>query len=398
MRKVSILLLSFISALMVWGQSERQFELESVKDLVNQLKQQQSLVVEQANASRISSVDKANADSILTNVFASLDNVLGVYNDIKEDSSLELEAQTIIDEFLKDYQKAILSDDKKSIQISTRNFLKAAESSSPKLDAFYQKAQEYIAQHPKESKAEDKDDKEGEDNGSSEKPSADSQSIKESTPISIWDWITMGLGIIGVLLGGYAIICINVAHKRITARRKEIAELETRLMQRISEIKPSSYRGPAANSYVPQHQYTPKPQVKRKEPVAVPQPRYDEPKPQQPIVEQRPTISNLFATIKAGSPLAEFFKVSTENSGDKVFMLTLSNPEAEVADFTIVPNMAPDFMKSVIVDRDTYLPAIFCEKSIDSQNPSRIEVLSQGRAKKVDGKWQVQERMSIRLV
>lgn len=414
---VSILLLSFISALMVWGQSERQFEFESVKDSVNQLKQQQSIVVEKAKDSKISSEDKANADSILTKAFASLNDVLGVYNVIKEDSSLEHEAQTIVVEFIDAYRKAIFSADGKSIQISNRNFLKVAESSSPKLDTIYQKAK-YIAQHPKESEAKDNDDIKKENNGSSENPSADPPSIKESSSISTWDWIAMGLGIIGMLLGGYAIICVNAAHKPITERLNEISDLENRLAQRINEIKPSSYRGPAANSYVPQHQYTPEHQLKRKEsvanpqprydepkhqvkrkvPVANPQPRYGEPKPQQPIIDQRTTISNLFATIKAGSLLAEFFKVSTENSGDKVFMLTLTNPEAEVADFTIVPNMAPDFMKSVIIDRDTYLPAVFCEKSIDSQNPSRIEVLSQGRAKKVDGKWQVQERMSIRLV
>jgi len=216
-------------------------------------------------------------------------------------------------------------------------------------------------------------------------------------PSSIWDWIAMGLGILGIAIGCYGVFCVNKAHSRITKRRNEISDLESRLMQRINEIKPSSYRGAAADSYVPQPQYPPKPQIKRKEPAVIPQPRQEYTKPQ-PIVEQKSTTSNLFATIKVGSPLAEFFKVSYENSGDKVFMLTLSNPEAEVADFTIVPNMAPDFMKSVIIDRDTYLPAIFCEKSIDSQNPSRIEVLSQGRAKKVDGKWQVQERMSIRLV
>ena len=60
--------------------------------------------------------------------------------------------------------------------------------------------------------------------------------------------------------------------------------------------------------------------------------------------------------------------------------------------------MAQDFMKSVINNRETYLPNVFCEKSIDSHHPTNIEVISQGVAKKVDGKWQVQHRMSIRLV
>lgn len=115
-------------------------------------------------------------------------------------------------------------------------------------------------------------------------------------------------------------------------------------------------------------------------------------------VDERPAVSYLYATIKAQSSYPEFFKVSTDNSGDKVFMLILANTEANVAKFTIVPNMSPDFMKSVIIDRETYLPSLFCEKSIDSSNPTRIEVISMGSAKKVDGIWQVQDRMIIRLV
>lgn len=397
MRKVTALLFSFFSVLLVWGQNEGQFDFESVKQIINGLKVNQSTVLDQASkASQISSEDKGKANSVLTAAFASLDKVINVYQNLQENPELESEAQKIIGEFLDAYQTAIYDDNKSEIKIRTRSFLTVAENSTPQFEDFYKKAHKYIVQHPKETNDEEKEN-EGNQETYSADPDVNLESEKENSAISIWDWIAMGLGIIGVIVGFYAIICVNVADKRITERRKEINEMESRLMQRINEIKPSGYRGPTASSHVSKSQYTPKPQVKRKEAIVVSPPRKDESRPQQ-IVGQRPNISNLFATIKAGSPLAEFFKVSAENTGDKVFMLTLASPDTEVADFTIVPNMAPDFMKSVIVDRDTYLPAIFCEKSIDSQNPSRIEVLSQGRAKKVDGKWQVQERMSIRLV
>ena len=79
-------------------------------------------------------------------------------------------------------------------------------------------------------------------------------------------------------------------------------------------------------------------------------------------------------------------------------MLTLARPEDNVADYTISPDMSSDFMKSIIIDRDTYLPPVFCEKTVETQNPSTIKVLSKGRAEKIGGRWQVKERMSIRLV
>lgn len=393
MRKVILLLLPFLSVLLVWGQNEKSFDLESAKKLIYELKELQPTVIEKANMaldSKIPPADKAMADSILTQTFASLYKVINIYQALQENKELELQAQKVIEDFLKDNRKAIFSDDQSCIQITTRSFLNVAENKAPQFEEIYRKAQEYISQQV----TEPNEDALVIEDGKKSHPVP-----KNNSAIFILDLIALGLGIIGVILGGYAIKYVNSAHNRITTTRKEIAGLDARLTQRINEIKPSSYRGPVSSAHVPQHQYKPKPQVPRKDPVAVQQTRKEEPKPHEPIVEQRPTLSNLFATVKADSPLAEFFKVTPENSGDKVFMLTLSYPEAQVADFTIVPNMTPDFMKSVIDNKDIYLPATFCEKkSIDSQNPSRIEVLSQGRAKKVDGKWQVQERMSIRLV
>ena len=115
-------------------------------------------------------------------------------------------------------------------------------------------------------------------------------------------------------------------------------------------------------------------------------------------MQEKSSVYYLFATAKAGSSYPEFYNVSRDKTLYKVYMLMLKNEEDEIAEFTIVPDMTPDFMKSVIDDRETHLPPIFCERSIDAQNPTRIEVVSTGIAKKEGGKWTVQERMKIKLV
>lgn len=400
MRKVVCTMFMFLSVLLVWGQTGDPFDSDEVKKALASFQESKSTVIQQAADKNKSK--QSESEPKLTHILDMFQFVVDNYAYFQDDEELRSEAIKITYGFANEYSNAIVvSATDNRISIGSRKFLDVVDNYTPQFDDFYEKAQKYIENHKIKTREVATDvpatNQENED-------LTNSQAETQNTKLPLWYWIIMGVGVIGFVLAMFSLLAILRVNTRINHRYDEIKNIEKqvdKIKLQLSEIKPTNFRGTAhisqgqANHPTP---YQPKQQTRRKEPAIVPQPRYDEPKPQQPIVEQRPTISNLFATIKAGSPLAEFFKVSTENSGDKVFMLTLTNPEAEVADFTIVPNMAPDFMKSVIVDRDTYLPAIFCEKSIDSQNPSKIEVLSQGRAKKVDGKWQVQERMSIRLV
>lgn len=375
MRKVTSILIMLVSVLTMWGQNT-EFTYEAASNDITELKDAQPEIIQQANASEIDQTDKKNAEGLLTATFQKLDKVMSVYKQIESDPQLKYEAQQIILEFINAFRSAILDDEQENIQVSTRSFMKVAENSSAKFDEFYRKAQKFIESHPSASQ--------------------DTGTIKNGSASSLIAWIAFGIGILSLLLSVLALIKINNEHRRISKRKHELEEAERRINQKINEIKPSSFRG-ATSPYAPtRHVPQPKPQPRKAQtPV---KPVYREENAQREKVVERPTISYLYATIKAQSPYAEFFKVASENSGDKVFMLTLDNPEADVAEFTIAPNMTPDFMKSVILDRDTYLPSLFCEKSIVSSNPTRIEVNSVGRAKKVDGKWQVQERMIIRLV
>lgn len=397
MRKVTSILIMFVSVLTMWGQST-EFTYENASDAIKKLKDAQPTIIQQANASsRIISTDKANAESLLTATFKKLDNVMSVYKQIESDQQLNHEAQQIIVDFLKAYRAAILDDKKENIQVSTRSFMTVAENSSPKFDEFYNKAQKYIESHPSTPEVKKDTDvqdfRDGNNVEGSKSNGTISDSSKNGSVLSILTWMALAIGMLSLLFSVLALVRINHEHHQINKRKQEIEDAERRINQKINELKPSSFRG-TTSSYVPPQ--LPLPQQKKvQNPVTA---VHREDNTQRLKVVERPTISYLYATIKAQSPYAEFFKVTNENSGDKVFMLTLPNPESDVAEFTIAPNMSPDFMKSVIIDRDTYLPSLFCEKIIDSSNPTRIEVNSVGRAKKVEGKWQVQERMAIRLV
>lgn len=402
MRKVTIILVMLVSVLTMWGQST-EFTYDKAIVAITKLKDAQPAIIEQANASnKINSTDKANAENLLTATFQKLEKVMSVYKQVESDPQLNHEAQQIVVEFLNAYQSAILDDKRENIKVSTRSFMTVAENSSTKFDEFYNKAQKYIESHPSASEVEqessaEQDFDEGnnvevEDQGNG----TISETLKNGSTSSILACIALAIGMISLLMSIWALIRINHEHHRISTRKKELEDAERRINQKISELKPSSFRGTTTSYVSPQPQYQPKPQTRRQQVIVTPVHR--EENVQRVKADERHTTTYLYATIKAQSPYAEFFKVAAENSGDKVFMLTLVNPEADVAEFTIAPNMSPDFMKSVIVDRDTYLPSLFCEKSIDSSNPTRIEVNSVGRAKKIDGKWQVQERMIIRLI
>lgn len=392
-----------VSVLTMWGQST-EFNYENASDNIAKLKDAQPTIIQQANAStRINPTDKAIAESLLTTTFQKLDNVMSVYKQIESDPQLNNEAQLIIVDFLNAYRDAILDDKKEKIQVSTRSFMTVAENSSKKFDEFYSKAQKYIESHPSTSEVEmvgSEVQDPGNGNNEEVKSQGDgtiSETLKNGSTSSLLAWIALATGMLSLLLSVLGLIRINNEHHRISKRKHELEEAERRINQKINEIKPSSFRD-ATSSYAPSQPSVPQQKPQQRKVQAPVTHVHREENIQKTKVVERPAISYLYATIKAQSPYAEFFKVATDNSGDKVFMLTLANPEADVAEFTIAPNMSPDFMKSVIVDRDTYLPSLFCEKSIDSSNPTRIEVNSVGRAKKIDGKWQVQERMIIRLV
>lgn len=411
MKKFILLIMGFVLTFQCFAQNA-DFDVNKVKNALSEIRQSKDNVISQAEQK-----GKATRDEVEPKIDEAsqyIQFIIDNYDILKKDEQLQSELYTLTYGFLTNYSDAItISKNDRRISIGSRKFVDVLDEYNPNFNKFYDKANEYIKTH-KEST--DKDDEDILDNSPNEESNAsmEQQSISEIKPL--WVWISLGIGALGLLIGICALISIASVNARISRRREEIYNLKKDLTKQINDLKPSAYVGARLpeqpyqhydyrheSSYQPRgkrshHQYgqeednpTPSPKpTPTPTPTPIPTPN--------PVVENKPSTTYLYATVKASSGLPEFSKIANENSGDKVFQLILSKPEDETAEFTIAPNMPADFTKEVIINRETYLPGIFCEKSIDNANPTRIQVLSPGRAKKVDGKWQVQERMNIRLI
>ncbi|MBD5261833.1 MAG: hypothetical protein HDS38_06855 [Bacteroides sp.] len=413
MRKITIFILSLFSALFMWAENNDTPDYNSTLTQIENLKNKQSEVIESAkNATSINDSDIATANSTLNYTFCSLDSVLRQYNYINN-AELQRECLIEISKFIKDYKKAILNRDGTKITIGSNRFLTVAKDYKPKFEELNNKILKLLSTnlesiHPAQIPEEPYSVKDSIANIQDKVATLEKKSSLHST----WTWFSLVIGILGLIAGCFALYCISKINSTNSKRREKIKDVESRIQAQINDLKTSINNVPVAKTYAPSKPYQPKRSGRNRSTPKDSYPDLQTPKdniPEQPAYGEetaynpettKPKIStyNLFATIKVGSPLPEFSKVTSEHTGDKVFMLTLDSPESDVAEFTIAPNMAQDFMKSIISDRDTYLPNVFCEKSIESHNPTNIEVISQGVAKKVDGKWHVQHRMSIRLV
>lgn len=223
--------------------------------------------------------------------------------------------------------------------------------------------------------------------------------IKASHISTIIIWILSAIGSLGFIITIFSLVEISRIKSRIDERKDEIGELEKKVLKQKEELlvlinrpQPEADKS-IKKTKIPNISESP---IEKTKPVVVTDKKEQKQSPQP--VQEKSSVYYLFATAKAGSSYPEFYNVSRDKTLYKVYMLMLKNEEDEIAEFTIVPDMTPDFMKSVIDDRETHLPPIFCERSIDAQNPTRIEVVSTGIAKKEGGKWTVQERMKIKLV
>lgn len=400
MRKVVTMFFMLVSVLSSCGQTG--FPYNDVRKDIDSLKNTIPQVVasaekNKANSRSLKDVDIEDAKNKLDCFFANLDSVMSVHSNFEADTLLTLDGYIL--DFIEKYKKAIYNDPQTEIAIGSNRFIVIADSASLVLKHYLS----LLTPPPPSDVTGDNEPR-----------------IDEGQAESGFDNYLVWVALILALIGGFVSMCISIralrrmkhVHKRIDAQLNEIIEVEKRINQKIEKLKLPDNEGVSSSRQKPTK---PSSHLRRQQSQLPKQSlRQSQQSPQQPL--QPPTIIalgeseesqsadvasdriNLYATVKALSPYAEFFKVSDVNSGDKVFMLTLLRQEDEVAEFTIAPDMTPDFMKSVINDRDTYLPSLFCEKAIDSANPTRIEVGTPGRAKKVDGKWHVEERMILRLV
>lgn len=401
--------------LSLWGEGAS-FNYDDVKKQLEELRSHQSEVVSQTkNARGITEQDKAKADAVLTSTFQLLDTVLTMSEKIEKDIELKTEIQSDIVNFIDEYRRAISHPTMPAvINIGTNGFIIVAEKYSAEFNKKKKEAEKYVSNNGNIQK--DANSKDSTKNGDLEAEDYALQNDNDKYVLNWWIVLAIVIALISLGLNILTLIKIEKKARAIKDNRLQIEELERTLTHKIKEIQGSSVQGLSyqskPNKYAPTHGLYTGIQQSKKGRTGVPpiikenpnvekgniKPTETQHSGNKPVVHKQPEVTCLYATIKAQSPYAEFFKVTRENAGDKIFMLIQDKPDADTAEFTISDKMTPDFMKSVILDRDTYLPALFCEKAIVSANPTKIIVEIPGKAKKVDGKWMVQDRMTLRLV
>lgn len=223
--------------------------------------------------------------------------------------------------------------------------------------------------------------------------------IKVGETKSITTWILLVISSLGFIIAVSSIVVIACINTKIKKRKEEIVKLEKLVSNLKKDLLALSNRfkpNVAKSTNAPQTINLSESPVEKIKPVVVTD-KKEQKQPPQPV-QEKSSVYYLFATAKAGSNYPEFYKVSRDKGLDKVYMLTLKKEDDEIAEFTIDPDMTPNFMKSVIDDRNTHLPKTFCVIEHYGEDPTRIEVVSNGTAKKEGGKWMVEKPMTIKLV
>lgn len=393
MRKIVSILIMLFSVLTMWGE-KMQFTYEDAIETIDDLRVQQNIVVEEALKVRVIKDSKEEMDSTLTKAFDTMDKIVLVYPKLDKNKRLQIDALALINDFCIKYRTAIInSEDDPIIKIGSRSFLQVCEDSTPRFESFLDKVQEYLNKMNEEGSDDDEEEK-GLDNP-----------LQSNVISSIWLWILLGLVIISLGLNIYLLNRVNYLNKRINRHRQDIDNIGKESADKIKAEKTSAYRGIPASSYVAQPILQPQLQpVNRKNhppsttTTSSKASTKTSPDTKTPTGKESSKLIHLYGVAKTNSSFPEFYKVSEDESVDKAFVLVIENKDDDTAEYSISPIMSADFKKSVIQDRETFLPPLFCEKNIESASPTSIEVVSKGKAHKVDGKWQVRERMIIRLV
>lgn len=410
MRKAISFILLLITSLCIWGKTYNKSSLKNTADTIQYFKDNKDEIVNQGVNEKLCT--KAQADSILSNTFNNLDTIMIAYDKLADNQDLQKTCESVINNFIKDYNVAILY--RGQIYIKSRGFLDVAEKygeefhkliedikkSSPDIFTSGDSYTTLILTKAAEGEEEESEDVEDKD--------------KEAFSQPFWIFISLGIGLLGFCLGIAALIFLISIQKRVSRHggklatyKQELDLVKTELNNAtssnakvISTATIVSNNNKSYDRYKPQHNnsrqnsYNTNTQFagSRQQHVAVP-PKLPE------KAAERSSETHLFATIKNDGKQMDFYKISNENPGDKPFMLTIAKPEDEVAEFTIAPNLPANFIQDIIQNREVYLPRTACEiSSAETASPTRIEVMSPGKAKKVSGTWMVQSPMSIRIL
>ena len=393
MKKFITIIVAFMSVLTLWGQTD---EDKYINDRLLYFQQNKDEVIRQAEEKGLI---QAEDSALIVNV---INNAEYLYNNYKKidaiNNTLSSEIERKLTDFCETYFKNITSTNqnitsanRESISIGTNNFLKTIRKYQVPFEKLCGQVENILV--PQEADGVDKYDTPENAIEPTEDSDQDSQP-QDTTLLHVFL-------ILSLIVGAASAIFAALALRKANSTDKELKKLKTKIDNIVkvdSSSKPrnnqtrnrTTYPAPATAKTEPTY---PSQQSAQYNNVAVTPPPAPERKEN---VNKTPQETYLYANTNANGGI-EFYKVTTENSGDKVFMIILKKVDDENGDFTIAP-MSDNFMREVIANRDMFLPSTFCERIVGSPNPTRIEVDAKGKARKVGGKWQMQERMRIRLI
>lgn len=441
----------FMSVLFAWGQTEPDFDVENARATHQYFISNLPEVVAQAAIK-----GKANRNESFPVLSSVLDDerfILSSYDLIGDNKELSLQIAECINSFNSEFYTAIIgqnSDGDDIISIGSTKFLQVAKKYEEPLHEICEEIEEYIS-NGSENRANFRNNNRRDDNRQDrvveekQKPREDSstadlngklnahQDDNGSYTIAGFMLIILFIfGIGGVTMGIIALMKAAKAERRAQKLSESFRENMTRIDLEIKELRPSNFRGTPSprtifdaekkedkskqsgtvndrfnRKYQQQTNYHHQ-QANYQQQQAVPSQQTDNTQTisEQTVVAQSPLTKTevrraetyLFGNAKSGdSGDRVFYKVTRDNNGDKVFMLTLSNANDTDAEFKIA-KMSDDFLRAVLNNHETYLPPIFCEKQNISANPTNIQIVSPGHAKLIDGKWMMQDRIVINLV
>lgn len=427
------------SVLTMWGQSQSttaskngiQDKYEYFKQNLKYFQENKENVISQAanlsNAANITSIDKSTPllDEIYDGIQEILDNWT-IIDQHQDKFSQEIEKlKVFIDKYYVDITYTDPNNNRTIISIGSRDFYSTALGYQPDLKDFRNKIHEYSNEKSKINEASKNSvivdsNSEKEIKGNNEVEDENKEKKNDTTWSEIFCWMALIISLISIILSFTAFALHSRSQNELKDMRKknksykeklanEINVIKEKLQQSASNTTPNvSSKESNNNRY---KEYSSKynqtginygGQLNEEPPTfRANENSYNSPNEKSaPVSVENPhkNLIHLYATVNVNSSLPEFFKVTSEKTSDKLFELTLVNPDDEVAGFTVIPDLSPNFLRDVILNRDTYLPTTFCDKQIKSENPTQIMVQETGRAKKDGNIWRVTDRMVIKLI
>lgn len=388
MKKFITIIVAFMSVLTLWGQTDEDI---NIKGYLEYFQQNRNEVILQAKQkSYIEDADTAQIISVINDAEYLCNN----YKNIATiDNTLSSQIKKELTEFCIIYSINI-SANGESISIGTNNFLKTIQ----KYQVPFNNLREQVEESLSSSSLGANDDDNSDDSNTPGNPIQNESSMSLLYVLII---LSLIIGITSVVL---TVLTLNEVKKKNKEANKpktstsEKANIEVPNKKSHKDKTKDKTGGQTTDTpSVPpgtESAYPTQPSMQYNNVVATPSavPERKE------NINKVPQETYLYAIANANvNGEIGLYKVTTENSGDKVFMIILKKADDENGDFTIAP-MSDNFMRVAIADRNTYLPSQFCESTLNSPNPTRIEVIEKGKARKVGGKWQMQERMKIRLI